>query len=337
MRHQYAAAGEFQKFRQNLLHQRRILHHIVPNARKLLYLKGDWHLRIDKRRKAIQHLAVPELYRTDLNDAVVHGRESGGLNIKYHKISFKLSLLVSRDDLFQVIHQISFHPVNDLEKILPIRFLIPGLLALRRLLLPQIRPNMIGIGKALYYSMICDGYGPVPPFISPLYDILGLGYPVKVAHLGMAVQFHPLMACRIHSHGSKIFYFPDSRQRTDGQFMVELVQQGHALDLDEASRLQRTRQLLHVLVLGKQFHRHGIREIRHVEHDNGSFILDLPGIHLDDLAPENHLAYLSYHILDGHGFLLEIPAVNHVWIIRLLQGTGIAAFSELSTLEASLA
>ena len=111
MRHQYAAAGEFQKFRQNLLHQRRILHHIVPNARKLLYLKGDWHLRIDKRRKAIQHLAVPELYRTDLNDAVVHGRESGGLNIKYHKISFKLSLLVSRDDLFQVIHQISFHPV----------------------------------------------------------------------------------------------------------------------------------------------------------------------------------------------------------------------------------
>ena len=115
--------------------------------------------------------------------------------------------------------------------------------------------------------------------------------------------------------------------------MVELVQQGHALDLDEASRLQRTRQLLHVLVLGKQFHRHGIREIRHIKHKNGSLVFDFPGIKADNFPPDDYFPYFPYDILDRRCFLVKIPAVKHVGIVRASDcppEISFAAFSKVS-------
>ena len=84
-----------------------------------------------------------------------------------------LSLII-RHYLFQIIHQIGFHTVNDLEEILLVRILVSGFFSLALFGFPQIVPDMIGIGKTLYHAVICDGDGTMSPFIGTFYDIFCL-------------------------------------------------------------------------------------------------------------------------------------------------------------------
>ena len=88
-----------------------------------------------------------QLHRADLYDSVFHWGKARGLDIEHHEILAEILPLVIGGDLMQIVHQIGFHPVDHLEKVLLVRVFLPCFLAFCFLSLPQILPHMVGIGK----------------------------------------------------------------------------------------------------------------------------------------------------------------------------------------------
>ena len=82
--------------------------------------------------------------------------------------------LVIGHDLLQIIHQVCLYSIDNFEKVLLVRILVSGFFSLALFRLPQIVPDMIGIGKTLYHAVICDGDGTMSPFIGTFYDIFCL-------------------------------------------------------------------------------------------------------------------------------------------------------------------
>ena len=75
---------------------------------------------------------------------------------------------------------------------------------------------------------------------------------------------------------------------------------------------------------------HGIRIIRNIIHENGTFVLDFAGILTDDLPLYRDL-HLSHDVLHGHHLILKVTSVNNIRIIRFLNGSAeIAALLSLS-------
>ena len=74
----------------------------------------------------------------------------------------------------------------------------------------------------------------------------------------------------------------------------------------------------HTKTLDIQFDGYGIRKVRHIKHQDGLLVSDLPGIKADDLAPDDHLSHFSLYIFYGDGFLLKISSVNHIRMIGTL-------------------
>ena len=123
MCHHHCAFTELQKLRQDHVDLGGIHNILVPDAGQLLDFEGNRHIRVDKGGKTIHDLSTGYLYRTDLDNAVVDRGKSRGLDIEYHIILMQTLSLIIRHYLFQIIHQIGFHTVNDLEEILLVRSL----------------------------------------------------------------------------------------------------------------------------------------------------------------------------------------------------------------------
>ena len=230
MCHHDTALTELQKLRQDHIDLRRVHDILVPDTGQLLDFKRNGHIRIDKGGEPIHDLAAGHLHRTDLDDPVIHRGESRGLDIKYHIVLMQTLPLIIGHDFLQIIHQIGLHTVNDLKEILLVRIFISGFLTFALFRLPQIVPDMIGIGETLYHAVICDGNGTMPPFIGTFYDIFCLGDTVHITHFGMAVQLHTFSGGSIHSRIGKIRDLLDSRDGADGKFMVELIHHTDTLD-----------------------------------------------------------------------------------------------------------
>ena len=209
--YQHTPLAEAEKLRQHALDLLRVDHHIVLDARQLLDLERDRHLRIDEHRKAVYDLTAADLHRADLYDSVFHWGKARGLDIEHHEILAEILPLVIGGDLMQIVHQIGFHPVDHLEKVLLVRVRISRLFALVLLRFPQIFPDMVGVRKRLHHAVIRDGDRRMSPLISPLDNILGLGHAVHIAHLRMTVQLHPLTHTGIQARCGKIRYLLDPR------------------------------------------------------------------------------------------------------------------------------
>ena len=196
VRHQHTAFTEGEKFRQHLLNGRSARHHFIVDAGELFDLKRDGHLRVHKGGKTVRDLPLAvfnfHFYGADLDDPVFHRRKSRGFNIEYHIAPVQRLAFSICDDLLQIVHQIGLHTVNHLEKVVPVRVLVPGLLPFFLLRLPQIVYEMVGVREGLHHAVVRDGDGRMAPLIGALHDVLHLGNAVHVAHLGMAVQLHPL-------------------------------------------------------------------------------------------------------------------------------------------------
>ena len=229
--HHDTAFTELQKLRQDHVDLRGIHDILIPDTGKLFDLEGNGHIRIDKGGKTIHDLSTGYLYRTDLDNAVVDRGKSRGLDIEYHIILMQTLSLIIRHYLFQIIHQIGFHTVNDLEEILLVRILVSGFFPLAFFRFPQVIPDMVCIGKTLYHAVIRDGNGPMSPFVGALYNVLGLGDTVHITHLCMTVQLHTLSGGGIHSRIGKIRDLLDSRNGTDSQLVIELIHHTDSLDL----------------------------------------------------------------------------------------------------------
>ena len=176
---------------------------------------------------------------------------------------------------------------------------------------------VVGYGEALHHSVVGDGDGRVTPLVGPVHQHSRIGDSVHVAHFRVAVELHPLSGTVVLAGHSKIGNLLHPGQGADGQFMVKPVNGGDALDFQKGALLN-IRHLCDLIVAQKHFYGHGIGKIRQVKHKNRFFIADFPAVHSQHLAPDNHLAHLLGDGLDGDGFLLEIPAVDDVGIVRAL-------------------
>ena len=174
MCHHDTALTKLQKLRQNHIDLRRVHDILITDTGQLLDFKRNRYIRIDESGKTIHDLTAGHLDRTDLNDPVIHGGESCGLDIEHHIILVQTLSLIIGHNLLQIIYQISLHTIDDFEKILLVRILVSGFLTFALFRLPQIVPDMIGIGKTLYHAVICDGDGTMSPFIGTFYDIFCL-------------------------------------------------------------------------------------------------------------------------------------------------------------------
>ncbi len=225
----------------------------------------------------------------------------------------------------QIVHQICLHPVNHLEKSLLVRLRLPRFLTACLLRLPQILPHMVRVGKGLHDPVIGDGDRRMPPFVGALHDIFRLRDAVHIAHLRMTVKLHPLSDASVLAGCRKVGDFLNACKGADGQFMVELIDHSHALDLDKRPLFHNTCYFINLLISHEKLHRHGVRIIRDIIDQNGPLVLDLPLVLPDHPAAYHHFAHFAYNILDGHCLLLEVPAVNHIRVVGAFQRTFIVA------------
>ena len=293
MCYQYRPFTEGKKFRQNRFYHRCIHDHAVIDAGQFFNFKGNGHIRIYKSGKLFCDHALFNLNSPDLNDFVIDRGKSRCLNIKNHKIRRKVLSLFAGHDLLQIVHQIGLHPINDLKEILLIRVFVSRLDPLCLFCLPEILPDVICIREGLHDSMICNGNSRMAPFIGPLYNILRFRYPVHIAHLGMAVQLHSFMGAVIASGGCKIRDLLYSCKGADSQLVVKLINGGHTLQLYKGSHLDPFLKLSHLIIVGKQLYGHGICKIRHIKHEDGSLVFDLPGIKANDLPADDNFSHFS--------------------------------------------
>ena len=174
MCHHDTALTKLQKLRQDHIDLRIIHNILIPDTGQFLDFKRNGYIRIDESGKTIHDLTAGHFDRTDLDDPVIHRRESCGLDIEHHIILVQTLSLIIGHDLLQIIHQVCLYSIDNFEKVLLVRILVSGFFSLALFRFPQIVPDMIGIGKTLYHAVICDGDGTMSPFIGTFYDIFCL-------------------------------------------------------------------------------------------------------------------------------------------------------------------
>ena len=207
---QHTAFTELQEFRQNIFDHRRINDHLIADTGELFDFKWNWLPWVYKGAEPIHNLTFNDFDCTDLNDPVVDRRQTGGLQVKHHICTVHALTFGVFHNFLQVIHQISFHSIDDL------KVLILG-------------NGMAGLGKCLHTAMICDRQCRHSPGFCTVQKDSRIGHSIHIAHLRMAMQFHSLLIRIVHAMSGKICNLFDSHHGADGQLMVKPVKSRHTL------------------------------------------------------------------------------------------------------------
>ena len=213
--HKNRTLTKFQKLWKHHFNRRCIQHHAVVDSGQLFNSIGNRHLRIDKGGKTIGNLSMFHFHSTNLNNLTGQCTKSRCFNIKDH-IGIVETLPSGIDNhSLCVIHQISFHSINNLK------------ICLRRYTASPRIKAVICLREGLHDSMIGNGNCFVSPLIRAFYQCFGICDTIHITHFRMAVQFHALLRTGIGSRLSKIGYFLDSNDRTDGQLTVKAIDGRH--------------------------------------------------------------------------------------------------------------
>ena len=215
--YQNGAFAEIHKSRQDHRNIRGIFHHSVIDTCQLLDFKRNRSFRIDKFTELLRDDTILHLDGTDFDDTVIHRTESRCLNIKNNKGRIQALPSGIRDNILDIIYQIPFHAVNDLE-----------VLALHA---------VISIRKSLDNAMIRNGHSLMAPSHSRLQKLLHIRHTIHIAHGSMAVQLHTLNRAVIHAFLCEIRNGLNTGYRTKGNIMFKLVHHGNGLHLDKGSFL----------------------------------------------------------------------------------------------------
>ena len=97
-----------------------------------------------------------------------------------------------RFQIFHIIHQITFHAVNNLEEILVPAGVFTFPFASLFVAFPKVLPLMIGVRKGMDNPMIGDGHRWHSPFIGSANNFTHLADAIHIAGFRMAVQLHTL-------------------------------------------------------------------------------------------------------------------------------------------------
>ena len=299
MRHQNRIANKIYKLRQDCLNVRRTDDHLIGDAGKFRDTERDRSFRIDKSTELVRDLPVFHFYCADFNNPVCHSRKSGCLDIKYYISTFQILSFFILCNLGQIVYQITFHSINDLERIIFI----------------QILDHMVGIGKALYHTMVSDCNRRVSPVMCPFNKILRLGNPVHVAHLGMTVKLHSLFRILVFSCHTEVRRFADSGYGSDGQFSVKFINRCNTLYFQKYPFFNFCKQIRKLVVSGKHLNHDRIGKVGYGKHDDRLFIPDLTGIETDHLPAEGDFTHLPGNCLQLDRHIVKVPPIDYIRII----------------------
>ena len=293
---EHAALTEIQKFRKHLLDPGSAKNHLVADACELFDLERNGLLRIYECTEPVRDLPVLHLHSPDLNDLVVHRAQTCSLQVKDYTGAVKTLPSGIFHHFLQIIHQITFHPVDNL------KILILG-------------NGVAGFCKCLHAAVVRDGQRRHSPFLRPLQKHRRIGHAVHIAHLRMAVELHSLFAGIIHAFCCKISGLPNARHGADGQLVIETVQRRQTLDLHKAPGRHPFLKLRQIVIFRKHLHVNRVRKIRQGQGDDGALPPDLPFLHVQDLSPDRDLAHLLYNLIQRNGLVFKIPAVEQLRIV----------------------
>ena len=298
MGHHDGALAELQEPGQNLFDRRLLHHHLVADARQLLDLEGNRRPGIHKGAEPVRDLPLFHADRADLNDTVILGAKTRGLDVEDHISRVQALAPGVLHDILQVVYQIALHAVNDFEGV------------------PLVQ-TVAGVRIGLHHAVIRHSDGRMAPGFGPLDDILHIGDAVHIAHLRMAVELHPLDLASVHAGRTEIRRLLDAHHSSYVQLIVKAVLGREPADLHKHALGNLFLQGFQIcLILREHLDMDRVGIIRHSKSDDGSAAADLPLVPAGNLAMDHHLAHLSHqlHQIDDVG-IVKVPSVQHVRII----------------------
>ena len=174
MRYKNAVPDKFKELWKYHINSRRTHDHLIGDACQVRDLKRDRPPRIYKSTEPVHDPAVYDFYSADLYDPVADRTKSGCLNVKDNVCIIQCLIPGIHCNICQVIHYISFYPIEYFERIVLIESL----------------NIMVRVRECLCHTVIRDSDRGMAPVMGALYDILHLGDSVHIAHLCMAVKLH---------------------------------------------------------------------------------------------------------------------------------------------------
>src|SRR5690554_4582741 len=109
-------------------------------------------MRVDQLAEAIDYFSILNFHGSDFSYSIIFRRKSRSLKVENNKIIKCSSFEISCYDLLLIIDHVSLDPIDDL----------------------NVLAHFHGISKSLYYTMISNGNGFMPPLYGPLYQIPGV-------------------------------------------------------------------------------------------------------------------------------------------------------------------
>ena len=175
---------------------------------------------------------------------------------------------------------------------------------------------MVGVRERLDIAVIGNGDGRHAPGVGPFYQVFAFRYAVHIAHFGVQMQFDPLLFGGVPALLHKGRDGHDAGHGSDGQFMLEGVLLGHAFDLDKGSLFKGALNLPDELIGDKDLTVNAVGKIRQAEFDDIPLAPDLPEIHIQDLAAQDHFLVLADQVRDLDGSLIDFPAIDEIRMVR---------------------
>ena len=145
---------KFQELRKDSFNISRIHHHLIGNGRKLGNTERNRSSWIHKGTELLRNFSMFYFHCTNFYDSICRCGKSGCLYIKYHIGVIQCLFFYIHGNFRQVIHQISFYSVNNLE----------------RIVLIQTFDIMIRLSKCLHYPMVRNGNCRMSPVMCPFYQ-----------------------------------------------------------------------------------------------------------------------------------------------------------------------
>ena len=196
--------------------------------------------------------------------------------------------------------------------------------------------RMVRLRKRLHYAVICDRDRRVSPFISPLDQPGSVRDAIHIAHLCVAVQFHPFHRAGVSPSDTEITALLDPQHRHNRQFPVERVHRRTPFQFQKDARFDRAGQFRHFFIFHENLHADRVGEICDREHEDRTFIADLSAVHVLNPSADHHISQLLFDPCDLNALLIEIAAVKDIRI-RRTAASAVVVFPPPETAESPLA
>ncbi len=214
MSHQGSTFTEFQKFRQDHINGRSIFYHFITDTGQIFDFKADGLLGIDKYRIPIHHHAFLYFYSTNFNNLMYMIIQASGLQVEYDKSILQGKITGIFHDGYQIIYQITFHAVDQLQR------------------LSLLQP-VIGFRKCLYVSMIGQGQRRHFPVIDRFHQFIHIRNCIQLTKFGVTMEFHTLFRAFVHSfYHIRCRCFFNAPHRGNGYFLIKAIQGSYTFYAD---------------------------------------------------------------------------------------------------------